>query len=242
MLPVLVPLKPLAQAKSRLAPVLRSVERARLAQAMAGDLVELLTGQAGIATVVVCGSDDSAEAIARRAGVRFLPEARLGASGCLNAVVDAAAALLAREGCNDLLVVHGDVPLLTSSELGRFLRAHAERDEAAVTVAPDRWRGGTNLLAWRGLASFRAQYGVGSFQRHCAAARDSGARLSVCALPGAAVDVDEPADLHMVRAGARGALAPRTQGVLREIFDAGLGERARERWGRWREPSLRIGA
>ncbi|HSV84570.1 MAG TPA: hypothetical protein VLK85_35660, partial [Ramlibacter sp.] len=120
-------------------------------------------------------------------------------------------------GWHEVLVVHGDVPLLTAAELDWFLGVHGEMPGAAVTVAPDRWRGGTNLLAWRGLPGFRAQYGQDSFRRHCAAARERGARLSVCTLPGAAIDVDEPDDLQVVRVSACGAQAPRTQGVLGEI-------------------------
>ncbi len=219
MMPVLVPLKPLAQAKSRLASELAPPRRQRLARAMADDLLAMLGAQPGIGPIVVCGSDESARHVARRAGVRFLPESHLGAHG-LNAVVDAAAGLFAEEGHDALLVVPADLPLLTGGELQEFLRVHSKGGLRAVTIGPDRWYRGTNLLAWRGLPNFPAQYGPGSFARHCAAARSQGARLTLCELPGASVDVDEPADLAVVREAIRVGLAPCTHAVLREIVAA----------------------
>jgi 2-phospho-L-lactate guanylyltransferase (CobY/MobA/RfbA family) len=44
-------------------------------------------------------------------------------------------------------------------------------------------------------------FGPGSFQRHQRLARRAGAGVRVCRLPGFALDVDEPADLALYRAG-----------------------------------------
>ena len=102
---------------------------------------------------------------------------------------------------------------------GGPLHWHATNQAAegrAVTIAPDRWRGGTNLMAWRPIDALTVQYGVGSFERHCAAARAAGASLSICELEGASIDVDEPADVQAIIEAARSSLAPRT----REFFRA----------------------
>ncbi|RMF50431.1 MAG: 2-phospho-L-lactate guanylyltransferase, partial [Anaerolineae bacterium] len=42
------------------------------------------------------------------------------------------------------------------------------------------------------------EFGPGSFARHCARAREAGARLEVCELPSLAVDLDWPEDLHLL--------------------------------------------
>lgn len=227
MIHVLVPVKAPTGAKQRLGKVLTLDERRGLARAMALDLLGLLTAHAGAGPVIVCGNDASTQALAREAGVRYLAESELGCSG-LSAVVNAAAAKLAAEGGSDLLVVHGDLPLLTHEELARFLAMHAAAGAHAVTAAPDRWRGGTNLLAWRPLQSFSAEYGVGSFERHCASAVRSGAQLSVCELQGGSLDIDEPADLEAATRKLAAGVAPNTMAFVQQHR---IAERLREKSG-----------
>jgi 2-phospho-L-lactate guanylyltransferase len=206
---VLVPVKAPTGAKQRLGKVLTLDERRGLARAMALDLLALLSAHPGAGPVIVCGSDGDTEALARAAGVEYLPEAGLGASG-LSGVVNAAAAQFAAEGVTDLLVIHGDLPLLTHAELEQFLNVHRAAGPRAVTAAPDRWRGGTNLLAWRPLDAFKVEYGEGSFERHCASATRSGAQLSVCELQGGSLDIDEPADLEAATRKLAAGVAPNT--------------------------------
>ena len=212
---VLVPVKTPTQAKQRLATILSLEQRRELASAMALDLLGLLTRHPGIGQVVVCGNDASTGELASAAGVRYLAESTLGASG-LSPVVNAAAARFRSEGETDILVIHGDVPLLSHEELERFLDAHRSAGPHAVTLAPDRWRGGTNLLAWRPIDQFTAQYGEGSFNRHVESATRSGAKVSVCELKGAGIDVDEPADLRAILDTTPTELAPNTREFLRQ--------------------------
>lgn len=210
---VLVPVKTPTQAKQRLATILSLDQRRELARVMALDLLGLLTRHPGIGQVVVCGNDAATEDLARAAGVRYLAEATLGVSG-LSPVVNAAASRFRDEGETDLLVIHGDVPLLSHEELDRFLQLHRAAGTHAVTLVPDRWQGGTNLLAWRPIDGFAVQYGEGSFRRHCDSARQAGAAVSVCELAGASIDVDEPADLRAVLDTAPTELAPNTRAFL----------------------------
>lgn len=227
---VLVPVKTPTRAKQRLATILTLDERRDLARAMALDLLALLTSHAGtdpvagLGPVIVCGNDASTEDLARAAGVRYLAESALGCSG-LSPVVNAAATVFAFEGAQDLLVIHGDVPLLSHDELERFLQAHRKAAPQAVTLVPDRWHGGTNLLAWRPIASFSVQYGEGSFRRHCDSATRNGADLTVCELPGASIDVDELADLRTVVQAVSAQLAPHTR---RFLHDSEIGNRLSE--------------
>ena len=211
---VLVPVKTPTQAKQRLATILSLEQRRELARAMALDLLGLLTLHPGIGQGVVCGTDATTEDLARAAGVRYLAESTLGVSG-LSPVVNAAASLFRDQGETDLLVIHGDVPLLSHEELGRFLDAHRASGPHAVTLAPDRWRGGTNLLAWRPIDRFSVEYGEGSFNRHVESATRSGAQVSICELEGAGIDVDEPADLRAVLDTTPTELAPNTRKFLR---------------------------
>jgi 2-phospho-L-lactate guanylyltransferase len=212
---VLLPLKEFAAAKQRLAGVLSAPERAQLFEAMVDDVLNVLTAQSGIERVVICSRDRAAVWLARYYEVEFLHEDQLPAAalarspGALNAVVNAAARRCYAQGATDLLVVHGDLPLLNDTELSHFIERHQAQAGSAVTIAPDRRHSGTNLLAWRGLPEFTTFYGIDSLQQHCAQARALGVEPTLCDLPGASCDIDEPEDLMLLLQAAERRLPER---------------------------------
>lgn len=218
---LLLPIKAFHLAKQRLSGLLSVSERSRLAQAMATDVLNVVKQHAGFEHVVVCSGDPAVESMARLHGAAFLDETSFGCDG-LDQVVNRAADRMFAEGAGGLAVIHCDLPLLTCEELDRFLAVHGGGDAPAVTITPDRWRGGTNLLAWRPHAEFSAQYGTNSFRRHCELARRCGASVQVCELPGAGLDIDEPDDLRAFALDPRLDLAPATR---RYLSDSGLAER-----------------
>lgn len=203
---VLLPLKEFAAAKQRLAGVLSPTERSRLFQAMVEDVLFAISGHPEVDDVVICSSDPAAAWLACYYEVDFLPERA--ATGGLNGAVNAAVRQFAAAGLREVLVVHGDLPLLSGADISTLLAAHRAQPGAAgvgaagvgaaVTIAPDRRRTGTNLMAWQPLDAFEAHYGRDSFQRHCAQAREAGAALTVCELPGGGCDIDEPEDLLLL--------------------------------------------
>jgi 2-phospho-L-lactate guanylyltransferase len=230
---VLLPLKEFAAAKQRLAGVLSAQERPQLFEAMVDDVLKVLTAHAAIEHVVICSRDRAAAWLAHYYQVEFLHEDYLyeqqtkeqsrnsmpcGAAtqcGDLNYVVNAVAHRFAAQGITDLMVVHGDLPLLSASDISLFIERHHAQRGPAVTIAPDRRRSGTNLLAWRSLPTFTAQYGADSFQLHAAQARALQAVLTVCDLPGACFDIDEPDDLLLLAQNTQNS-ATRTMAFLRD--------------------------
>ncbi|MDB6061073.1 MAG: hypothetical protein JWM78_1176 [Verrucomicrobiaceae bacterium] len=218
---VLLPLKEFAASKQRLSGVLSSIERARLLQSMVGDVLGVLTLQRDIERIAICSRDRSAQWLANYYGVDFIDEDR-DCGGDLNGAVNAAVRDFAAQGCTDILVAHGDLPLLSAQDLSMFLRGHNSGGEHAVTIAPDRRRGGSNLLAWRPLQKFHVQYGVDSFARHCAQARAIDAQLTICDLPGARCDIDEPEDLLLMLAQTTDSAAHNTVTFL---YESGIAER-----------------
>lgn len=211
---VLLPLKEFAAAKQRLAGVLSAPERAQLFEAMVDDVLNVLTAHPAIERVVLCSRDRAAVWLARYYEVEFLHEDQLGApAGGLNTVVNAAVQRCLAQGADELMVVHGDLPLLGEDDVSRFVAAHRAARGPAVTIAPDRRHSGTNLMAWRALPTFVAQYGAHSLQRHSEQARALGAALTLCNLPGACCDIDEPDDLLLLTRAAP-ATAARTLAYL----------------------------
>jgi 2-phospho-L-lactate/phosphoenolpyruvate guanylyltransferase len=181
---VLVPIKAFAEAKRRLDRALTAPERAELARAMAA---RVLDAAHPLPVVVVCDDNDVAD-WARSRGALVVWEPGRGLNGAVEAGVDR----LRAAGVTHVTVSHADLP-----------RASGLADVGAasgITLVPDRYRNGTNVIALPVDTGFRFSYGPGSFARHCAEAERLGIPLHVLDLPDLAWDVDEPADVVPVTA------------------------------------------
>jgi 2-phospho-L-lactate guanylyltransferase len=192
----IVPVKPFVQAKSRLAGVLSPDERAGLSRDFLGHALQVLDGVPEVARVLVVSRDPAALTLARNLGSETLAEA--GTPG-LNPALERAAQLAKASGASAVMVLPTDLPLLTADELRCLLTT--DDDGSQIAIAPDRHGAGTNALWMRppGLISFA--FGPGSLQRHQILAETAGATVRVCRLPGLSLDVDEPEDLALFRAG-----------------------------------------
>ena len=205
-----VPVKDFARAKRRLRARFddRAVER--ILRALLADVLGAL-GQAKRVEQVFVLSDDAAVAAAARAS---------GASVCLrvpdpglNEAIDAAAAQCLADGFDALLVVLGDLPLLTGADIDSLVEA-GERAPVVIAPADD---GGTALLFRRPPLVIPARFGPESASAHEAAARARGVTPLVwSALPESArIDLDTPEDAARLAEAPR---ACRTREVLRELL------------------------
>ena len=119
MIAALVPVKALSEAKGRLAAVLTSEERRRLALAMLADVVTALLGAASIAYIAIISPDKAVLREAERLRARPLPEPPQVRG--INAALSYGAAELAREGADTILVVPADLPTLTPAAVEAVL-------------------------------------------------------------------------------------------------------------------------
>jgi 2-phospho-L-lactate guanylyltransferase len=164
---------------------------------MVEDVLQVLAAHSAIDKVVVVSDDPAAELLAEHYQVDYWPEQSLPGSG-LNAVVTAFAKAAQLRGVASLLVVHGDLPLLSAGQIDSLLASHAPAP--AVTVAPDRHQQGTNCLLCSPPTVIDFFYGDNSLQKHRRACRDSGATWSQLMLDGIACDIDNPEDLLVLLA------------------------------------------
>lgn len=216
-LAVVVPVKTLAQAKQRLAPVLDAEQRAGLYRCMLEDVLAALAASSAHAGVVVVTADAQAAALATRHGARVLEDH---ACAGQSAAVALAAHALAAEGCAGLLTVPGDVPLLSPLEIDAVLAAHGAGP--ALTIVPARDDYGSNALACSPPGLMPFHFGDDSFRLHLAEARQIGVQARVLRLPGLALDIDRPADLAEF---ARAPSATRSYAWLVEHGLTGLASR-----------------
>lgn len=182
---VVVPLKPLAVAKSRLSP-LGSPARRALARAFAADTVAAALACRVVRSVTVVTADQRLGEEAQALGARVVDDP---APGDLNRAVRLVAAGLPLRGTGAAVVaLCGDLPALRPEELQR-----------ALGLVPDAGRGfvpdasGTGTTAYvAARAAFRPAFGPGSAHQH----RRAGARcLALDRTSGLRRDVDTPEDL-----------------------------------------------
>ena len=162
---VVIPVKLLARAKSRIAP-LAGPRRAELALAMASDTLEAVVASRVADQVLVVTDDPVAAAELAPAGAMVVPdEPRAGLNAALS--YGAARALDVWPG-SALAALSADLPALRASELDVALRTAAAWPEAFV---PDLQGSGTTLYTAAPGAGFKPEFGLESRRRHAAGRR-----------------------------------------------------------------------
>ncbi|WP_249667493.1 2-phospho-L-lactate guanylyltransferase [Cellulomonas fengjieae] len=196
---VVVPVKPAAEGKTRLAGALSAASRARLVRAMALDTVGAAEAAAGVLRVVVVTADTELRALLG-ASVDLVDEP----GGGLNAAVGAGIAR-ARSLGTGVAVLLGDLPALRPADLADALDLASAHDRAMVADAEG--TGTTLLTALPGL-SIDPRFGAGSAAAH---EHDGHVRLAVPPTSTLRRDVDVPDDLVEVE---RLGVGPATRAAL----------------------------
>ncbi|MEH6518395.1 MAG: 5-amino-6-(D-ribitylamino)uracil--L-tyrosine 4-hydroxyphenyl transferase CofH [Halioglobus sp.] len=193
----ILPLKDLADAKSRLAGLLQPAERRSLMQAMVEDVLQQLVEHPQITGVTLVSDDAGAGQLSASFGAEFIDERTLPCRG-LNPVLEAAADIQFDKGAERLLILHGDLPLLSSQDLDEVIHRQVTSDE--LVIGCDEAGQGTNLLAFglHGRPKFR--FGSGSCAAHSEAASEVPVSYQLLRRPGIGLDVDEPDDLRQLLA------------------------------------------
>ena len=222
-----LPIKSIASAKQRLAPVLDAEARQALVRAMIEDVLSTLSRVTALDGVAVVSGDAEVAELAGRYGARLLHE---DAARGHSAAVTAAARILAAEGVGAIITLPGDVPLVTADEIATVLAHHASAP--AVTIVPSRDERGSNCIACSPPDALRFRFGDSSFEHHLEAAAGQAIAPLVLRLPGLGLDIDTPADLAalLARPGqsrAQAYLRQNGAAILprREAPAAGLGAR-----------------
>jgi 2-phospho-L-lactate guanylyltransferase len=211
----ILPVKSFGAAKQRLGSLLGSGSRHALAQAMFQDVLASLRKVEGIEQIVVVASEPSVEFAADEHTVLIEDELREGQSPAAATGIQWAVA----SGFERVLLVPGDTPLLSSTEVDELL-AHAPEE---VVIVPDRHGAGTNGLLLRPPTVIEPSFGPDSLKRHVAAAEAGGVTHRVANVPSLTFDVDTSDDLAVVAQAIESsrAIAPRTRGALRQLDRAG---------------------
>lgn len=189
---LVIAVKRLTAAKTRLAPVLSATARGDVVLAMLVDTITAALAVPAVRSVLVVTPDEVAATAARRLGAEVLADPTpAGHADPLNNALTAAETVVRGENSN-IVVLQGDLPALKSTELAEAIeeaRAHPR------SFVADRQGTGTAALFSFGVP-LAPHFGAGSARRH----RQSGAVELTGAWPGLRSDIDTPEDLAAARA------------------------------------------
>ena len=214
---LVVPLKPLVRAKSRLSGAAGEEFRPRLALAFALDTVTAALACKDVRDVAVVTDDRTAGERLAALGARIVPDTP--ARGLNAALVHGAHAVRARRPDAAVAALNADLPALRPAELELVLHSAAQFPRAFLADAADI---GTTLLTATSGVELEPAFGSASRARHLA----SGAHeITAPGVPSVRRDVDTGEDLlaalalgvgphtalqapHLAGGAATGALAP----------------------------------
>ncbi|MEV5317898.1 2-phospho-L-lactate guanylyltransferase [Streptomyces sp. NPDC052687] len=207
---LVIPLKPLARAKSRLADTAADGLRPGLALAFAQDTVAAAAACPAVRDVAVVTDDALAGRELAALGARIVRDEPGG--GLNAALAHAAAAVRSSRPDSAVAALNADLPALRPAELARVLNAAAQFPRAFL---PDAAEIGTTLLAAGPGRELRPAFGEDSRARH----RASGAvELDLAGVDSVRQDVDTGADLRTALALGVG---PRTAAMAARLLIPG---------------------
>lgn len=185
---LVIPLKPLTRAKSRLADTADDGVRPGLALAFAQDTVAAAVACAAVSDVAVVTDDELAGRELAALGAQIVPDTP--GNGLNAALAHGAAVVRAIRPGAAVAALNADLPALRPAELSRVLGAASQFPRAFIADAAAL---GTTLLAAAGDRELRPAFGVDSRSRH----RASGAvELTLTGVDSVRQDVDTAADLR----------------------------------------------
>ncbi len=199
---VLIPVRALEGAKSRLGDALDPEERRDLVERLLRETVAAALATPGVDRVIVVSPDPEVLEAGASAGAGRVPQTTAGLNPGLVEARDAAAAA----GADRLLILPGDLPGIAPSDIAAILAA---ADAAAsrvtggtgrvVVLATDRHGRGTNALLLQPPRVIEPSFGGDSRDAHRRLAATAGAAYAE--VPGAlALDLDTPDDLLLLEA------------------------------------------
>ncbi|MGB2922441.1 MAG: 2-phospho-L-lactate guanylyltransferase [Mycobacterium sp.] len=188
---LVIAVKRLTAAKTRLAPEFSAAIREQIVLAMLVDTIDAASAVTALRSVIVVTPDRTAAAAAQRLGAVVLTDPTPdGHPDPLNNALLAADAMARRDTVN-VVALQGDLPALQTRELTEAISAARDRPRSFVA---DRHGTGTSALFSFGVG-LDPHFGPDSAERH----RRSGAVELTGAWPGLRCDIDTPDDLIEAR-------------------------------------------
>jgi 2-phospho-L-lactate/phosphoenolpyruvate guanylyltransferase len=190
----IVPVKPLRRGKSRLSTILSEDERLQLNQQLFTNTLVVLREVEAISDILVVSRDSQVLTTAREMNVRTVTE---NGTPELNNALRRASLFSKAFSTEGVLIVPADLPLLTPQDVVDLIGKRTQ--PPMVVIAPDRRRGGTNMMYIDPADLINFSFGQDSFAKHCVLAKSMGAEVIVYENERIALDLDVPEDYEILR-------------------------------------------
>ena len=188
---VIVPVKDLSHAKNRLSALLPQDVRTDIAYAMLEDVLTALGSARLPDRKLVVTMDKRAAEIAGSLGIEVLEETEQKGE---SVSVDEASLKCKKMGAASVLVIPGDAPLITASDIDAVLEIDVPPPSAVLVPAKNFM--GTNAILRNPPDAFPSRFGHDSFRKHKDEAAGRGVRVESFENPRIALDIDHPEDLR----------------------------------------------
>lgn len=190
----LMPVKGFRNAKQRLSPLLGGAARELLAETMFRDVLRQVRLARGLAGTFVVTGDDKVAAIATSAGAEVIRE---NAENGETSAVDFARLELKQAGCEAVLIIPGDMPLVLAEDIEAVLaQVSANAVAPYALLVPSHDKLGTNALLLAPPDVIPLRFGHDSFTFHMSQVTAQGLPARFIENEHIALDIDEPKDLE----------------------------------------------
>jgi len=196
---VVLPIRTLSGGKARLGEALDAEEREELVLGLLLNTLRVLGAWSACRRIHLVSPDPLLDVTAHRAGVEVTVHRQAGEG--LNAGIRLGVSAARVQDAASVLVLPGDLPLLTVEALDEvLLAADASLVAAAggpfVAVTPSDAGGGTNALLLHPPEAIAPSFGPDSFEAHLRAAETAEVAVQVVSDPVLGFDLDTPDDLE----------------------------------------------
>jgi 2-phospho-L-lactate/phosphoenolpyruvate guanylyltransferase len=201
---IVLPMRTVSGGKARLGEVIDAEEREELVLGMLLHTLNVLGDWPVCRRIHLVSPDPVLSAATSAAGVDVTVHRQQGEG--LNEGIRLGVSAARIEGAASLLVLPGDLPLLSVEALDELLTAAdagvvAAAGGALVAIVPSDAGGGTNALMLRPPDAIAPAFGQGSFEAHLRAAEAAGVAVQVVTHPLLGFDLDTPDDLERLDPG-----------------------------------------
>jgi len=187
----IIPVRSLDSGKTRLAEHLQKSERKELIRFLLERLLNLIKKVSSIDRCLVVSHDPNIHKMSKECGAEILDEK---APFNLNRAVTLASKYVKKNGCERVIVIHSDLPLIEAHDIERITALGVE--PPVMVISPDRRNNGTNALLIDPIESFNFHYGENSFRLHLKEAKQKKYHIEIYNHIHTSLDLDYPEDLE----------------------------------------------
>ncbi len=185
---IIIPVKRLEMAKSRLSPLLSINERKQFCLEMLKDVLTAVKTANYIHRTVVMSMDETALQVAKTFDAIPFIQNKLGLNQAILEVIN----WCIERGVSSTLILPADIPLVTSLDLNRI---YSLGKNSGIVISPSRNGEGTNALLLTPPNVISTFYGQDSFRKHIEEASTQGTSIHIFRSLRVALDIDTVEDL-----------------------------------------------